>query len=155
MPIVAATTVIRAPRADVYDISQDYHMRLNWDPFVREIAFLDGAVETAPGVKVWVKAKNRLTMVAEYISVNKPERVAVRMVEGPWFLANFAGTWVFAAVERDLTEVRFRYSFALRPRFLRWPGDALVRAVFRADLQARLRGLKRYAEAQARADTRT
>ncbi len=154
MPIVTASRIIAAPRRELFDISQDYYIRREWDPFVRDIEFLDGAVAAAPGVKVRVKAKNRLTMVAEYISVKPPQRVAIKMVEGPWFFEHFAGTWSFetAAGQNDATgeatEVCFRYSFQLTTRLGRELGERLIAWMFHRDIRARLAGLARYAEAR-------
>ena len=36
-----------------------------------------------------------LQMLVEYVTVEPPARVAVRMVQGPFFFQNFAGTWLF------------------------------------------------------------
>ena len=155
MPIVTASRIINAPQRELFDISQDYYIRREWDPFVRNIEFLDGAREAAPGVKVRVKARNRLTMVAEYISVKPPERVAIKMVEGPWFFEHFAGTWAFEAVvgpgdgTPEATEVCFRYSFALDTRLGRKTGERIISWMFHRDIRARLAGLARYAEARS------
>jgi hypothetical protein len=86
---------IRAPRGALFDLAQDYYVRTEWDPFLREMRFLDGATEAAPGVRVRVRAKNGLSMEVEYVTVARPERVAVRITRGPFFFENFAGSWLF------------------------------------------------------------
>ena len=80
MPTIEASIEIAAPGHVVFDLAQDYALRLDWDPFVRELRFQDGATKLAAGVLVWVKAKNGLTMTVEYLTVDRPRRVAVKMV---------------------------------------------------------------------------
>ncbi len=79
MPVVERTVEIRAPQGALFDLTQDYYLRTEWDPFVRELRFLDGATEAAPGVRVLVRAWNRLSMEVEYVTVQRPDRVAVRI----------------------------------------------------------------------------
>ena len=42
MPAVEASILIRASQIDLFDLSQDYALRTAWDPFIREMRFLDG-----------------------------------------------------------------------------------------------------------------
>ncbi|WP_434420661.1 hypothetical protein [Nannocystis pusilla] len=55
--------------------------------------FRGGAGEAAVGVRVWVRARNGLAMEVEYITVNAPEQVAMKMTEGPWLFRQFSGAW--------------------------------------------------------------
>jgi len=71
-------------------------IRCRWDPFVDEQQLLDGAVVPAKGVRTLTKSRHKLKMVSRYISFRPPTQVGMRMVEGPWFFANFAGGWSFA-----------------------------------------------------------
>ena len=146
MPIVEGSVLIAAPREGLFALSQDYALRKEWDPFVRELKFRGGATEAAVGVRVWVRAWTGLTMEVEYVSVNPPDAVAMKMLRGPFFFEKFAGTWLFRPAPGGLTQVIFRYSFATRWPWLRWVIDPPVRAVFRRDIRARLHGLKRAAE---------
>ena len=82
MPVVDASIVIHQPQEAVFLLTQDYDLRLEWDPFLRDIRFLDGAREADLGVRVWVKAWTGLTMTVTYISLQRPDVVAVKMVEG-------------------------------------------------------------------------
>src|SRR5437764_12090787 len=95
MPVVEDSVLIAAPQGPLFALSQDYALRREWDPFVRDLKFLGGAAEAAVGVRVWVRAWTGLTMEVEYVSVNAPETVAMRMVRGPFFFEKFAGTWLF------------------------------------------------------------
>lgn len=146
MPVVEESLLIRAPQQPLFDLAQDYRLRLKWDPFLRDLRFLDGAVEAAVGVRVWVRAWTGLTMVVEYVVLSRPEVAAMKMVEGPFLLHQFAGSWRFRPHPDGSTEVIFRYVFETRWRRLRWLLDPVVRWVFRRDVRKRLRGLKRGAE---------
>jgi ribosome-associated toxin RatA of RatAB toxin-antitoxin module len=146
MPIVESTAVIDAPLASVFEISQDYYVRLKWDPFLSEIEFLHGATQPAVGVQVWVKAKNRLEMTVEYLAVQPPSHVAVKMIHGPFFPRSFGGAWRFHSDQPDHTQVLFRYSFRTRWPVLRPILDPLIRSVFRRDIKARLLALKHFVE---------
>ena len=146
MPAVEASIVIRATCEELFDLSQDYALRTAWDPFVRRMRFLDGATAAGPGVRVSVRAYNGLEMTVRFVTFHRPGVVAMSMTEGPWFLERFAGSWRFEPREDGSTEVTFRYVFEARPRWLRWLMDPLVGWVFRRDVRARLRGLKRGAE---------
>jgi len=146
MPVVEESLLIRAPQQPLFDLAQDYRLRLAWDPFLRDLRFLGDAREAALGVRVWVKAWTRLTMVVEYVALNRPEVAAMKMVEGPAFLQQFAGSWRFKPHPDGSTEVIFRYVFETRWRRLRWLVDPMVGWVFGRDTRKRLRGLKRGAE---------
>jgi ribosome-associated toxin RatA of RatAB toxin-antitoxin module len=146
MPIVEASTLIDGPQPGLFALAQDYGLRLKWDPFLREMKFLDGAQEAASGVRVWVRAWNGLTMEVEYTTVNPPEVVAMKMLRGPFFFEQFAGAWRFKPGSGGLVEVTFRYSFATRWPILRPLLDRLIRLAFKHDIRERLRGLKRGAE---------
>jgi ribosome-associated toxin RatA of RatAB toxin-antitoxin module len=146
LPVVEAKVEIEATAADVFDLAQDYDLRLRWDPFLREMRFRNGAVEAAPGVVVWVRANNGLSMEVVYITLDRPRSVAMKMTRGPVFFERFAGTWRFEQVGDDRTLVTFRYNFETRWPWLRSLSNALIARVFERDLEQRLRGLKRGAE---------
>jgi ribosome-associated toxin RatA of RatAB toxin-antitoxin module len=143
VPIVESSISIDAPREEIFALAQDYYLRLKWDPFLREMRFLDGASEAAIGVHVAVRARNGLTMEVRYITLDEPETVAVAMTKGPFFFESFAGSWRFKAIEAGRTEVIFRYGFTTRWRALRPLFDPIIRRVFTRDIRKRLEGLKR------------
>ncbi len=145
MPAVEGSLLIHSPQAALFDLSQDYALRLEWDPFLRDLRFLDGATEPGVGVRVWVRAWTGLTMTVEYVSFNRPHVVAMRMMAGPALFRAFAGSWRFEPSEGGV-QVVFRYVFETRWPWLRWLLDPLVCRVFRRDVRQRLRGLKRAAE---------
>ena len=146
MPIVEATTYIKAPQGELFALAQDYGLRLEWDPFLRDMKFRDGATDAAVGVRVWVKAHNGLTMEVEYTTLKAPEVVAMRMTRGPFFFRQFAGTWRFKQMDDGGVQVAFRYSFITRWSLVRPLLDPVIRLVFQRDIRGRLHGLKHGAE---------
>src|SRR6266851_416599 len=146
MPTVQAEVQINGLPGPIFDLAQDYTLRLLWDPFLREMKFLNDARAATDGVRVWVRAWTGLTMEVEYVAVNRPTSVAMRMTRGPWFFETFAGSWRFEPSETGSTRVIFRYTFRTRPRSLAPLLDRLISSVFERDLRARLMGLKRGVE---------
>jgi ribosome-associated toxin RatA of RatAB toxin-antitoxin module len=147
MPTIHSTIEIAAPRDPLFRLSQDYGLRLDWDPFLREIRFLDGATEPAVGVQVWVRAKNGLEMTVRYITVSRPDHIAMTMVSGPWMFGRFSGAWKFRELDGAKgTEVVFSYNFETRPVWLSWLMTPLARRVLQRDMDERLAALKRSVE---------
>ncbi|WP_437300892.1 type II toxin-antitoxin system RatA family toxin [Sorangium sp. So ce426] len=146
MPTIQCTAEIDAACDELFALSQDYALRLEWDPFLREMRYRDGATEPAVGVRVWVRAKNGLSMEARYITLNPPEQVAITMVEGPQIFRQFSGAWIFKALSPQRTRVTFRYNFAARPQALAPVLEPVMAGVLRRDIEQRLAGLKKSAE---------
>ena len=146
MPTVDASVVVAAPRDKLFALAQDYGARLRWDPFLTDMKFRHGATEAAVGVQVWVKARNRLSMTIEYITLDRPSVVAMKMIDGPFFLRKFSGAWLFREHDLDRTHVTFRYNFQCRLGPANLVVHPLIARVFRRDIEARLRGLKHSAE---------
>jgi ribosome-associated toxin RatA of RatAB toxin-antitoxin module len=146
MPIVEDSILIEGPVHNLFALSQDYALRRAWDSFTRDMRFVDGAQEAAKGVRVWVRAWTGLTMEVQFVSFRPPTFVAMKMIQGPWFFEKFAGIWLFKSQGKSQTQVTFRYSFTTKGCWLRWLINSIIACVFRRDVRARLRGLKRGAE---------
>ncbi len=67
----------------LFDLTQDYHHRLDWDPFLKEARLKDAAEEPNVGVRARCVARNGLGMETRYISFNPPGACAVEMTPGP------------------------------------------------------------------------
>jgi hypothetical protein len=65
------------------------------------------------------------------------------MVEGPFILESFAGSWAFKT-QGQLVDARFRYQIRTKPVW-RWL-QPLILLYFRWETRRRLRALKRYIE---------
>ena len=58
---------INAPIEVVYQVSQDYSVRYEWDSFPEKITLFNGAQHFEKGVCVSVVAKNGLNMEVEFV----------------------------------------------------------------------------------------
>jgi hypothetical protein len=85
-------------------------------------------------------------METEYVSFNPPRTTAVKMTSGPWFLANFAGSWRFEEIASGRTRVSFCYSLRARPPWLSWVLAPILARAFARDTRNRLRGFKKAVE---------
>jgi ribosome-associated toxin RatA of RatAB toxin-antitoxin module len=148
MQTVQDRIIVHGPPELIFDLAQDYNLRLEWDPFLRAMRFLDGANEAAVGVRVWVKAWTGLTMTVEYITLERPRVVAMKMLSGPFFFRHFSGSWRFLPHSTGSTEVIFKYAYEIRWTWSQWLLNPVINWMFRRDIAARLRGLKRGAEEQ-------
>lgn len=116
MPTIKFTEfiIIHANAETVFDYTQDYRRRLEWDSFLQKAELIDGAVCPGKGVKAYCKAKNGLGMITEYVSFQRPLVTAIRMTKGPFMFASFTGSWNFKAQSNDTTQVIFLYAYTLR-----------------------------------------
>ena len=146
MPTFERSIDIRAPRAALFALTQDYARRLQWDPFLKQAQLIAGAERAAKGARAWCVSKSGLGMETEYVSFNPPARTAIKMTRGPKFIKSFAGSWIFAAKATNLTRVTFRYHLAAQPGWLGFILNPMLRAIFADDTQKRLAALKHAAE---------
>ncbi|GAA4326346.1 SRPBCC family protein [Flaviaesturariibacter amylovorans] len=134
--------ILRPPEA-VFDITQDYSRRLEWDTFLVKAELLGGAPRAAVGVRAWCVAHNGLGMETEYVSFRPPRVAAVKMTRGPWLFKDFAGSWNFREAAGG-TEVVFVYAYALRFPFVLF--GAFARRRLQREVRQRLLDLKAYLE---------
>lgn len=136
MPTFEHSIVVHAPQAWLFDLMQDYDRRLEWDPFLSE-ARLVGAERAAVGVRAWCVDKAGRGMETEYVSFQRPERVAVKMTSGPWMFGSFAGSWRYESMGEEATRVTFRYHVEARVGALSL-GDRLLTLVMSWRMGSRL-----------------
>lgn len=151
MAIVESRRTINAPIDLVYRVSQDYSVRYEWDPFPENISVVSGESDALSiGTRVEVKSKLGMNMQVEFVQLIPPTHAAVRMVRGPWFLAKFAGSWIFQTGSQDgMTEARFRYAIVARPALLRFLIEPMAMLYFSRVVSRRISGLKSYCEKHA------
>lgn len=106
--------LINGTKEIVFDFTQDYDKRLNWDTFLKRAELIEGTKKANKGVKAYCVAKNGLGMETEYVSFNRPNVTAIKMTKGPLLFKTFFGSWTFKEMKQDSTEVTFLYSFELR-----------------------------------------
>ena len=137
------TIEIAAEPAALFDLTQDYGRRLDWDPFLKEARLVGGVTAPGVGVRAWCVARNGLGMETRYVSFNPPGACAVEMTRGPWCFRSFSGSWRFQPVGPGRTMVAFAYHLVGRPRWI----SPVLRRVFAHETQKRLDALKRFVEA--------
>jgi len=139
MPTLRCRIAIDAPRDALFALTQDYALRPLWDPVHGDAQRLDDG-------RVRYTTKDGLVMTVKYVSHEPPERVAMTMVEGPWYFRRFSGAWIFEPLDPAGTQVTFNYSFELRGVLAIANRYAARR--LETTMNARLAGLKSYAEAR-------
>lgn len=141
MPRVEASVVVPVSPDVAFAVSQTYgEVRYRWDTFVREQHHLDGATVASEGVRTETVSRHGLKMVSEYVSFDPPNRVGMRMIQGPWFFEKFGGGWLFVARIDGSTEATWRYTFSIKPRWLAPIGDRIGRLVLGRDIERRIAG---------------
>ena len=128
---------IAADPRTLFDLSQDYDHRLDWDPFLSEARLVD-AEAPAIGVHAWCVSRSGIGMETRYVSFRPPEACAVEMTRGPWFLRAFAGSWRFTPLAPGRTAVDFTYHVAGRPGWI----TPILAIAFRRDSWRRLIALR-------------
>jgi hypothetical protein len=136
-----AAHVDASPEA-VFALTQDYALRLAWDPFLRSAELVGGAATPAVGVRAWCVAKGGIGMETEYVSYVPPRIAAVKMTRGPWLLQTFGGAWEFTPDVGGGTRIAFRYQLKTRPRWLAWAIEPLARAWFSRETRLRVVALR-------------
>jgi ribosome-associated toxin RatA of RatAB toxin-antitoxin module len=144
------TAHVAASPEVVFALTQDYALRLAWDPFLRRAELIGGAVTPAVGVRAWCVAKGGIGMETEYVSYTPPSIAAVKMTKGPWLLQAFGGAWEFTPDAVGGTRISFRYQLKTRPRWLAWAIEPMARAWFSRETRLRVRALRVAADGLAR-----
>lgn len=137
---IEETIIINAPPEQVFDFTQDYTTRLHWDTFLKRADLMDGMTAAGKGVKAYCVAHNGFGMVTEYITFNRPEVTAIKMIKGPFLFKSFFGSWRFKPQGQNTTEVIFLYSFTLRFPFILL--SPLIRQNLQKNVKQRLTDLK-------------
>src|SRR6201995_555862 len=141
---IEESILIQQPPETIFDFTQDYSKRLIWDTFLIKADLINGATAAAKGVRAYCVAKNRLGMVTEYITFNRPSVTAIKMTKGPFMFSSFVGSWRFKPLTGGTTEVIFTYSFTFRFPFVLLA--QLIQRHLRRNVRQRLADLKHHME---------
>lgn len=142
--MIECTKEIQSTKEALFDITQNYSIRMDWDPFPESYSFLNGnKIERGLQLKVIDKAGRSMTV--EYVSYKPPLVASIRMVNGPWYIKRFSGSWSFKQLDENNTKVIFKYTIISYPIFI----GKIVRYVFRKNAEKRLTALKHYIESRA------
>lgn len=138
MPVVTAEVVVQVSPDVAFAVSQTTGAtRLRWDPFIREQHLIDGAERPGKGVRTFTRSRHGLRMVSRYVSYSPGSNVGMTMESGPWFFDVFGGGWRFMPHE-DGTLARWKYNFAIRPRWLQPVADPIGRWILGRDIRRRI-----------------
>jgi hypothetical protein len=138
VPVVTAEVVVPVSPEVAFAVSQTTGAtRLRWDPFIREQHLMDGAERPGKDVRTYTRSRHGFTMVSRYVSYAPGSNVGMTMEKGPWFFDVFGGGWRFMPHEHG-TLARWKYNFAIRPRWLRVVGDPLGVWVLGRDIRRRI-----------------
>ena len=141
---------IAASPGVIFDLIHNYSRRLDWDPFLKQAALLDGAQAAGVGVHSVCVAKNRLGglgMETVYVVFDRPRVAAVKMVRGPAILQSFGASLRQDQIVPGTTRVTYKYTLETRPAWLRWLLTPICKWVFSRETRGRLAKLKSFLEA--------
>ena len=147
MKTIRAAIEIAQAQEVVFDLTQNYAQRLDWDPYLSEAYLMKNATEPAVGVDAYCKNRNGSVMVSRYISFNRPSVAAVSMVKGPKILKRFNGAWNVHKIDAQHAELIFTYHFELRWGLFGKLLTPWVRWHFAREMNKRLVAIKAYLEA--------
>lgn len=141
---------IKAPIELVYEVSQDYRVRYEWDPFPENITLLHGATTIEKGTGVAIRAKSGLSMEVEFVQLQPPNTAAIKMTKGPFVLRSFSGSWLFKSLGEGETHAKFVYSIKTKWWTIPVLSEWIASRYFSSVIRSRLDGLKNYCEARVR-----
>lgn len=136
--------LIAKPQLAVFDYTQNYQKRLEWDTFLIKAYLLEDAQEAEMGVKAYCVAYNGLGMETEYVSFQRPHVTAIKMTKGPIMFSSFLGSWNFKKITEHKTQVIFLYAYQLRFPFSLL--SYVIKHLLRKNVKHRLQDLKRKLE---------
>src|SRR5213596_2806322 len=146
MSLIEHAESLPASAQVLFDLTQDYTRRTEWDPFPESYDFHDGATHAEVGVHVTVHARNGFQMRVKYVSFDRPCIAAIKMVTGPWFIRSFAGIWHFSPQPDESTRVTFKYNIVAGPGIAGKLLQPLIDRSFSRHTKQRLGALKSYVE---------
>ena len=150
MPQVVATAWVPVAPEVAFAVSQTTgELRLSWDPFIRHQHLVD-AERPGKDVRTFTRSQvgpfGGFSMVSRYVSYRPPTSVGMTMERGPWFFASFGGGWRFEPESRagvDGTRATWKYTYAVRPRFLRPVAEPIGQRLLGREIRARIEAFRR------------
>ncbi len=146
MPTLERFIDIEATKENLFELSQNYSLRLQWDPYLR-VAKVENQSMPGVGVQVYCESKKGVGMWVEYITYKYPDYTAMKMTKGPFIFRQFAGSWRFEALNTHLTRVKFRYNYeCIGGKWGAFFFSPIIKRLLLTDLHVRLKGLKHAVE---------
>lgn len=144
---------ILASCEEVFDVIHNYDIRLQWDTLLSRACILDeGVKEAGVGVRtlcVGRAALGRAGVKTVYVSFDRGRVAAVKMIEGPWFLEEFAASIRHTSIPSQTgasSRVTYKLRIKAQPKLFRAILNPLLCFAFQLETNKRLASLKRYIE---------
>ncbi len=131
---------------ELFDLTQDYIRRLEWDPYLKEACLLNGAEKADVGVESFCKNNSGSIMISKYISFNRPSSAAITMTKGPAILKRFSGAWNVKRISSQHSILVFTYNFELKGGLLGKLLSPIASFLFARDMKKRLLAIKEFVE---------
>ncbi|MFZ2843092.1 hypothetical protein [Psychrobacter sp.] len=93
MKTIKRSIKISSSQNNVFEITQNYNVRLEWDSYLNEARLLGKSQSAGIGEESYCRNKLGMIMVSKYIFYNSPDVAAVKMTKGPRVLKKFSGAW--------------------------------------------------------------
>ena len=128
----------------LFDLTQDYKKRLEWDSYLAKAYLMNDAQHPAVGVESFCQNKTGAIMISRYISFHRPDVAAVTMVKGSYILKRFSGAWTVKKIDDQNSLLIFTYNFELKGGLLGKLLLPLISHLFSKDMEKRLIAIKIY-----------
>ncbi len=134
---------IGASDAFLFDLTEDYRLRPQWDTLFKRKQWLTPA-PIGKGSRLRYTTYTGMSMLVEYRAYHPPKTVSIEMAGNNFWLSQFGGGWRFNRLGSHLTEVVFTYGFKAKrfPRLI----EPLFARLFAWENRRRLKKLKTFAE---------
>lgn len=142
MASIKLSRIIPAPTDLVYQYA--HYESHAWDPLGKKIHCISANGIIYPENRLKITAWHGQSMVVEYIKVSPPYKVAMKMIQGPWFLKSFSGTWRFTETEPGITIAQWYYHLRTRRKYRIL--EPILRLYFALESYRRLNALAQYCE---------
>ena len=146
MAVVESKQFIHAPRDEVYQVAQALDDYASWDASAPAMSLAVPEDGIRVGQQLRVRDRSGLRLVLEYIQVST-QSTSVKMVNGPFFIDRFAGSWLFED-RNGITFARFKYVLTLKKWMLPWLTEYLAGWWLQKQTDKRLLALKTWCESR-------
>jgi hypothetical protein len=145
----SVSEIIPQPCEVVFDLLHDYNRRLQWDTLLRKACLLHGAGRAEAGVQSLCAGKwstGGIPMVSEYLTFQRPDYAAVKMVNHPPFFKSFAATIRHAPLDHNRSKITYSYHFEAKPAWLAWLLEPVMNFKLKKETRKRLKALRKFLE---------
>ncbi len=134
---------IKANNLYLFDLTQDYEQRKQWDSLMKSAELLTPA-PVGKGSQLRYTTYTGMSMLVQYCSYKRGKIASINMINDDWLLKKFAGGWRFNFIDEHTTEVIFAYSFEIKifPKLM----NTIFAYFFRWENKRRINKLKKFAE---------